>query len=675
MTDRKLQSSSRLRLIFSVSLILVILFASMFLNGGPITTGQLNKSHSKTISENSAALVNHHSGFMNPITNVAEHSTSQGSFNTTFSAAVAGDGNKTTLQNGFISYYYAGASGGQNITTPSFSPDLSVDNQYSNPFIFIGRSTSNVGSYNAGSTLYPYIEGVGSSQQPSSFYTFYDRNSTSLVCNLSLSNSSTLLVVAAVSSLYDPNITSTFSILANASNSVVDGGLIAYKSQAFGSVSFKIDTTPWVLSSAAIAVVVYVFYKAKFNVNFEETGLPAGTPWGLNIGSASETVSAPSNISYSFDGGRLQYYPFNVSGYKSLSSGVIDQGSQNVTVYVPYFPISSQYFVTNTIYTNSTPTLNFSSSVTSTLIILFSSFELGGVTSTTISLNAQSLDFTTGKVAQGFYGSNQAFSGILVMKNMSAGSYVASVDVSSQSYSTMSVIQVSPDTTIAYGSNVSRIDTTAASLEMPLGYSNYIYVGASIDPSISTIGNAIGALNLSSSGYTNYVYEGTSNQNFWNATCISPGNNMTLSAVAFSNSNSTSIQPKIQPKYEVVFIESGLSGGTLWEVTFNGTYRTSHSNSIYFNITNGSYAYNIIQVPNYTASPSNGNVLVSGKLVTVTIMFSPVVRNTSPPGGGVLGSLLRSLSQPQVIVGMIFTTIFGILGIYLRIIQIRRNRN
>ena len=66
--------------------------------------------------------------------------------------------------------------------------------------------------------------------------------------------------------------------------------------------------------------------------------------------------------------------------------------------------------------------------------------------------------------------------------------------------------------------------------------------------------------------------------------------------------------------------------------------------------------------------------MVSGKLATVTIMFSPVVRHTSSPGGGILGSLLGSLSQPSVIVSIIFTVIVGCLGIYLKIIQIRRNK-
>jgi hypothetical protein len=81
--------------------------------------------------------------------------------------------------------------------------------------------------------------------------------------------------------------------------------------------------------------------------------------------------------------------------------------------------------------------------------------------------------------------------------------------------------------------------------------------------------------------------------------------------------------------YTVTFRESGLPQGYQWAVTFNGQTQSSTSNSITFSAANGVYPFSITPPTGYMASPSSGNITVSGANVVEQITFSVVV--TSNP--------------------------------------------
>jgi hypothetical protein len=86
---------------------------------------------------------------------------------------------------------------------------------------------------------------------------------------------------------------------------------------------------------------------------------------------------------------------------------------------------------------------------------------------------------------------------------------------------------------------------------------------------------------------------------------------------------------KLPPgQYSVTFSESGLPGSTSWSVTFNGTQKTGTGTSLTFTIGNGSWPFSVGAVTGYTASPSSGNVAVSGGAASQPITF------TSTGGGG-----------------------------------------
>ena len=99
---------------------------------------------------------------------------------------------------------------------------------------------------------------------------------------------------------------------------------------------------------------------------------------------------------------------------------------------------------------------------------------------------------------------------------------------------------------------------------------------------------------------------------------------------AYHSANATTtlaVVPAKKSTYAVTFTESGLSGGTSWSLTFNGTPGTSSTSSIVFNnLLNNTtgYAFTVGAVSGYTSSPSSGTVVVNGANVTQPITFTAI---------------------------------------------------
>jgi hypothetical protein len=79
-----------------------------------------------------------------------------------------------------------------------------------------------------------------------------------------------------------------------------------------------------------------------------------------------------------------------------------------------------------------------------------------------------------------------------------------------------------------------------------------------------------------------------------------------------------------QKVYEITFAEYGLTSGTAWSVTLNGTIRSSTTNIITFVEPNGTYSYSITPISGYQASSLSGTISVYGSNVNVSISFTRV---------------------------------------------------
>jgi YVTN family beta-propeller protein len=130
----------------------------------------------------------------------------------------------------------------------------------------------------------------------------------------------------------------------------------------------------------------------------------------------------------------------------------------------------------------------------------------------------------------------------------------------------------------------------------------------------------------------------------------------------YGGGNVTVISPAATPPtYAITFTESGLSSGTDWSVTLNGSQEGSSLTTIVFSQPVGSYNYTVGSVVGYTSNPLSGQVVVSGAAVRESVTFTAVVPGTYPlsvtetglPGGTnwsvTIGSTTQSSTGTQVV--------------------------
>ncbi|MCL4447493.1 MAG: hypothetical protein M0Z77_07945 [Thermoplasmatales archaeon] len=82
------------------------------------------------------------------------------------------------------------------------------------------------------------------------------------------------------------------------------------------------------------------------------------------------------------------------------------------------------------------------------------------------------------------------------------------------------------------------------------------------------------------------------------------------------------------PLYNVSFFESGLTTGTIWNVTIGNNAESSINSSITFHLKNGTYAYSVGRVTGAIIANHNGSITVNGRNVNVTLRFLVSVQFT-----------------------------------------------
>jgi len=83
--------------------------------------------------------------------------------------------------------------------------------------------------------------------------------------------------------------------------------------------------------------------------------------------------------------------------------------------------------------------------------------------------------------------------------------------------------------------------------------------------------------------------------------------------------------------FEVEFAESGLPSRTSWSATLNGTTKSGSGPITFTGVVNGTYPFTIPSILPYNAVPSSGNISVKGANSTATITFFPLSGTRAPP--------------------------------------------
>jgi DNA-binding beta-propeller fold protein YncE len=128
-----------------------------------------------------------------------------------------------------------------------------------------------------------------------------------------------------------------------------------------------------------------------------------------------------------------------------------------------------------------------------------------------------------------------------------------------------------------------------------------------------------------------------------------------------------------QTKFPVTFSETGLTVGTTWTVTLNGTPLASTSSSIVFQAANGTEEFTVGTVSGFTASLASGSVTIAGKAVSESIQFT--TSSTSlPVTNGTSGGSSTVLGLPPVEGYLLILLIIAILGIIAALVVRSRRR-
>ena len=103
---------------------------------------------------------------------------------------------------------------------------------------------------------------------------------------------------------------------------------------------------------------------------------------------------------------------------------------------------------------------------------------------------------------------------------------------------------------------------------------------------------------------------------------IAPNQNYSASSGSLTvSNNSTALVVFTLNTYSVTFSEGLLPQGMSWTVTLGSYSNTSTQSSITFKVGNGTYNY-LITANGYTATPSSGQITISGQSVNVSTIFS-----------------------------------------------------
>ena len=151
-------------------------------------------------------------------------------------------------------------------------------------------------------------------------------------------------------------------------------------------------------------------------------------------------------------------------------------------------------------------------------------------------------------------------------------------------------------------------------------------VGVSWSINLYTANNSTYYYSTSSPSMTAYLPNGTY---YYTANYYYNNGYMSISVPSREftvNGTSQTINVTFPVTYKVTFTETGLSSGTTWSVTLNGTTLSSTTSTIGFTgITNGTFLYTV-STSNKTYEPSlySGSITVSGKDISKSVTFTKV---------------------------------------------------
>jgi hypothetical protein len=341
--------------------------------------------------------------------------------------------------------------------------------------------------------------------------------------------------------------------------------------------------------------ITFTATKGQYLVIFKETGLgPSVTTWTVTYNTTEVGSAAPGNqIQFSTNNSTNPYKVTVLTGYRAVpASGNVTVAGASVTTSIAFTNAPGYYDVT------------FKESGLATTVTSFS-----------VTFNGNLYTSTAG----GGYGGGLT---VVTSPTQNGSAYPFTV-------TPITGYTISPATgnvaIAGYG------PTVYIAFMAPLNYSvTFHEIGLPTDVSWRVSAGVYGGRNPSLTAYTpaDLIYVNIDGTYYFTVRAITGYQaNPSSGNVTISGANQI-VDIHFSKTYMVTFTETGLTAGTSWTVTFNGTARASATTAITFTNVNGtSYAYTVTPVTGYTVAPPSGTVTIAGaNPANVTIVFARVVQ-------------------------------------------------
>lgn len=407
-------------------------------------------------------------------------------------------------------------------------------------------------------------------------------------------------------------------------------------------------TTNWSGSVrvAALPVTVNIsFTRVNYTLTFAEAGLPAGTPWTVQVTSSAGAVSTVSSTTYDtfvVPNGSIAWAVTPIGGYATNWSGVTAiqgaPGRVNLTFRVVDYSVTFHEtgLPAGTAWEVSLNGSNLTSTGSSIVFSLPNGTYPwtippvpGAVTTLGGSVGVQDAAATVSIVFTRVYAVLFTESGLPVgtawWVNLTGGAglpvgadstglelpngtYEYTVATADKRYEaaggSLQVQGSAQQIPIAFSLVSFRITFTANGLPSATTW----WLNVTDGPSLSGTGASLVAALANGT----YAYTVATTDRTYDAAggSVQVAGKTQAVAVAFS-----------EVVFDVVFAPSGLAAGTNWSVQLGGMSRAGTGNLTFNGLPNGTYHFTIGAVAAYTAGENSSNVTIDGRSPTVTVTF------------------------------------------------------
>jgi YVTN family beta-propeller protein len=456
----------------------------------------------------------------------------------------------------------------------SRSGQVYVANYFSNNVSVINGSTNtvsktvSVGTYPYGALFVSSTREVYVPNYLSNTVSVIDGARNMVIATIAVGNSpGSLSYDSASGNLFVPDqVSNAVSVISGASNRLIASINVGVSPTAS---TYDASNGDLYVPNEQSSNVSVIWGGGFYDVNFTESGLPAGTDWSVSL-NGGRLSSTTLTIGFNEPNGTYAYIVGAVTGYgASPASGAItvSGGDQNLSILETHLGwISGRVIPTNAAV-----------AVDGSPVLVVAGFFNQSVAAGTHDVHASFPGYTT------FDRTAVVSPGVVTTVNVALTDR-GWIDGSVVPAAALISINGQPQSVIDGKFNASELGSDPTTQRVGISY--------------NVSAHAIG-----------YVTETQS-------VVVTPGN---VSRVSFTLPEPTAAT------YDVTFTESGLPPGSGWSVNLSGTLRTTTSSLITFTEPNGTYPFTVRTAVAYFAAPSNGSLIVTGSARDVAVAFLPLL--------------------------------------------------